>query len=122
MKTFSTIDEYIASFPGEIAGRLEQIRQCIAIASPLASEKISYGMPAFYFNGILVYFAAHQFHIGFYPTASAMAAFASQLGSFKTSKGTLQFPHAEPLPFDLIREIVLYRTEENSLKKKNRKK
>lgn len=107
------IDEYIANFSGEIKERLILIRRIIANAAPQAKEKISYQMPAFYLNGNLVYFAAHKKHIGFYPTSSAMVAFAKELAEFKTSKGAIQFPYNKPLPITLVREIVLFRAKEN---------
>lgn len=110
----STIDEYIQRFPPEIQARLTDLRHTIHQAAPSASEKISYQMPAFALNGILVYFAGYKSHIGFYPTGSGIAAFMDKLGGYQTSKGTIQFPHDQPLPLDLVREIVLYRVSENT--------
>jgi uncharacterized protein YdhG (YjbR/CyaY superfamily) len=77
-------------------------------------------MPAFKFNGILVWFAAFKNHIGFYPKASAIEVFKERLSSYKISKGTVQFRLSEPIPFDLIKEIVRYRVKEN-LQRLNRK-
>jgi uncharacterized protein YdhG (YjbR/CyaY superfamily) len=82
-------------------------------SAPEAQEKISYGMPAFHQNGSLVWFAAHKRHIGFYPTGSGIEAFQEELAGYKVSKGTLQFPLDQPMPYDLIRKIVKYRVEEN---------
>lgn len=117
-----SIDQYIQRFPEEIQARLTQIRVTIRETAPQATEKISYQMPAFEFNGILVYFAAYQGHIGFYPTGSGIAAFQDKLGGYQTSKGTIQFPHDRPLPLDLVREIVLHRVGENAKKSKKSKK
>lgn len=77
-------------------------------------------MPAFLMNGVLVYFAGYTNHIGFYPLASGVKEFKQELGGFKTSKGTIQFPVDKPLPLDLITKIVLFRLNEN-LKKAERK-
>jgi uncharacterized protein YdhG (YjbR/CyaY superfamily) len=73
-------------------------------------------MPAFTLNGILVYFAAHTNHIGFYPTSTGIEAFKDELTNYKCTKGTIQFPFGEQLPLDLITRIVIYRSNENSLR------
>jgi uncharacterized protein YdhG (YjbR/CyaY superfamily) len=79
---------------------------------------ISYRIPAFRLYGNLVYFAGYAGHIGFYPTASGIAAFESEIGHYKHSKGAVQFPLDKPLPVDLIKRIVRFRVEENTGKKK----
>lgn len=112
----SIIDDYIMQFDGEQKERLTAVRNTIRAAAPLASEIISYQMPAFYQNGNLVYFAAFKNHIGFFPTASGVAAFADRLGGFKTSKGTVQLPNSQPLPLELIAEIVKFKVQENTQK------
>jgi uncharacterized protein YdhG (YjbR/CyaY superfamily) len=112
-KEYKTIDEYIKDFPPDVQGILEQMRQTIHKAAPLAGETISYQMPAFRLNGILVYFAAFKSHIGFYPTASGIEAFKNELAPYKFSKGAVQFPLDKPLPYDLVTKIVLFRVKEN---------
>jgi uncharacterized protein YdhG (YjbR/CyaY superfamily) len=112
-KKFRTIDEYIATFPGDVQVILKEIRQVIKDAAPEAEETISYQMPAFKQNGILVWFAAFKNHIGFFPKVSAIEAFTEKLSSYHTSKGTIQFPINQPIPFDLIKEIVRFRVKEN---------
>jgi uncharacterized protein YdhG (YjbR/CyaY superfamily) len=117
-KAIQTIDEYNAAFPPNIQTILQQLRQTIREAAPNAEETISYQMPAFKFNGrILVYFAAFKNHIGFYPTASAVEAFKEKLAKFETSKGTVRFPLTEPLPLELVKEMVRFRVKENLHKK-----
>ena len=108
-----SIDEYISGFPEETQKLLLQIRAIIKAAAPDAMETISYGMPAFKTRKILVYFAAHKNHIGFYPTGSGIAAFKEELSAFNHSKGAIQFPLNQPLPVDLITRIVQYRHREN---------
>ncbi|MCW4024743.1 MAG: DUF1801 domain-containing protein [Candidatus Bathyarchaeota archaeon] len=115
-KAVTTIDEYIASFPENIQDKLQQLRQAINEAAPDAQETISYQMPAFKQDGLLVWFAAFKGHIGFYPKASAIEAFKDKLAGFKTSKGTIKFDMYEPLPLDLVKEIVRFRLEENKTK------
>ena len=110
-----SIDEYISQFPVEIQEILEGLRKVIKETAPAAAEKISYKMPAFTYNGkILVYFAAFKNHIGFYPTPSGIEAFKGELSNYKWSKGAVQFPINEPLPYDLIKEIVKFKVSENS--------
>ncbi len=61
-----------------------------------------------------MHFAAHKKHIGFYPNPSAIEAFRNRLSSYKTSKGAVQFPLREPLPLELVKEMVRFRVKENS--------
>lgn len=103
------IDEYIAGFPEDIKGILQEIRTLIQKTIPEATEKISYGMPTFYLNGNLVHFAAYKNHIGFYPTPSGLEAFKEEVSKYKHSKGAVQFPIDKPMPLELIVQIVKYR-------------
>jgi len=112
-RTFATIDEYIAHCPAAVGEKLRALRALIAETAPGAKEKISYGIPTFYLNGNLVHFAAFNRHIGFYPTSSAIAAFARELEPYVHAKGSIQFPLAEPLPLDLIRRMVAFRVAES---------
>lgn len=110
---FTTIDEYIAQFPPDIQQILQSIRTVIRAAAPEAKEKISYQMPGFEFHGSLVWFAAFKHHIGFYPTGAGMAAFKAELTGYKTSKGAVQFPLDQPIPYDLITRMVKARVAAN---------
>ncbi len=114
----TTIDEYIAQFPKDVQPILRKMRAVIKESAPGAVEKISYQMPSFYLNGNLVWFGGHTNHIGFYPTGSGIAAFKKELSGYKTSKGAVQFPLDQPIPYPLIRKIVKFRLKEN-LKKKS---
>jgi uncharacterized protein YdhG (YjbR/CyaY superfamily) len=115
------VDQYILSFPEEIRKRLHDIRQTIKKAAPEAVEKIGYGMPAYTYKGMLLYFAAHTNHIGVYPYPSAMEAFKKELTRYKTSRGTIQFLHSEPVPLKLLGEIIRFRIEENKMKEEDRR-
>ena len=115
-REFKSIDDYIATFPKNVQSILEEFRQAIREVAPGAEETISYQMPAFKLNGILVWFAAHKNHIGFYPRVSAIEAFKDKLFRYEVSKGTVQFPLNEPIPFDLIKEMVRFRVKENLAK------
>ena len=113
MKKPENVDTYIASFPAEVQTLLQQMRSAIKQAAPDAEEIISYGIPAFRFKGMLVWFAAHTNHIGLYPRGSGIEEFAVQLKGYKVSKGTIQFPLDRPVPLELIGKIVQFRVEEN---------
>jgi uncharacterized protein YdhG (YjbR/CyaY superfamily) len=115
-KAAVNIDEYIAQQPAELRERLERLREIIRKAAPKAQEVISYQMPAFKQNGVLVYFALFKNHIGFFPTGSGVAAFQKELKDYKTSKGTIQFPLDQPLPASLVTKIVKYRAKEDAEK------
>jgi uncharacterized protein YdhG (YjbR/CyaY superfamily) len=117
----SNIDEYISAFPFEVQEKLEIVRKIIEKAVPDATEVISYSMPAFKHHGLLVWFAAHTNHIGFYPKASGIEVFKEELSVYKHAKGSVQFPFSKPLPVDLITRIVKFRAEENLHKSKKNK-
>ncbi len=112
-KGFKTVDEYIATFPRHVQNILEELRQAIRESAPEAEEVISYQMPAFKLDGMLVWFAAFKNHIGFYPKTSAIEAFTEELSDYEVSKGTVRFPLDKPIPFDLVKKIVKYRVKEN---------
>ncbi|MFZ5820463.1 MAG: iron chaperone [Chloroflexota bacterium] len=111
--TPQTIDEYIAGFPKDVQEILEKLRGVIRAAAPDAAETISYQIPTFTLAGNLVHFAAYKNHIGFYPAPSSIAEFENELSPYEKAKGSVKFPLDEPLPFDLISEIVAFRVEEN---------
>lgn len=118
---FSNVDEYIACFPIKTQGILKQIRKTIKKAAPKAEEVISYQMPAYKQGGVLVYFAAYQNHIGFYPTAAGIIAFQNEIKNYKNSKGAVQFPIDEPMPLALIERMVKQRIEANEAKAQKKK-
>ena len=121
MKKTKDVNGYISNSPIEVQEILEQLRALIRKTAPLAEEIISYGMPAYELNGILVYFAPHKNHIGFYPTASGIEAFKKELSVYKWSKGAVQFPIDKPLPIGLVAKIVEFRVKENMQKAKMKK-
>lgn len=108
-----TIDQYIAGFPEDVQQILQQIRQTIRAAAPEAQEAISYQMPTFKLHGNLVHFAVHKKHIGFYPAPSGIEAFKEELAPFASSKGAVQFPLDQPIPYDLISKITAFRAGQN---------
>jgi uncharacterized protein YdhG (YjbR/CyaY superfamily) len=121
-KQFKNTDEYIASFPKNVQDMLKELRKVIRESASEAEETISYGMPAFKLNGVLVYFAAFKDHIGFYPTSSAILAFKKELSPYSLAKGTVRFPIGGPIPFDIVKRIVKFRVKENEARIKKKKK
>jgi uncharacterized protein YdhG (YjbR/CyaY superfamily) len=109
----AAIDAYIATFPTEVQERLQALRAAIRAAAPQAVETFSYQMPTFNLKGNLVHFAAFKHHIGFYPAPSGIAAFQEALSCYKGAKGSVQFPLDQPLPLELVAEIVRFRVAEN---------
>jgi uncharacterized protein YdhG (YjbR/CyaY superfamily) len=111
------IDDYIASFPPDVRAILEEIRLTIRKAAPDAEETISYAMPAFKLNGILVYFAAFKKHIGFFPPVSGDAGVEKEIAPYSGPKGNLQFQMDKPIPYDLIERIVKLRVKQDAAKR-----
>ena len=108
-----TIDEYIAGYPGDIQQILQKIRSIIREVVPEAQEAIKYQMPTFILKGNLVSFGAYKNHIGLYPAPEGDEKFNQELAPYKTEKSTVRFPLDQPVPYDLIRQIVGYRVEDN---------
>ena len=115
--TATSIDDYIAGHPPAIRARLRAMRATIRKHAPDAEERISYRIPTFYLGGNLVHFAAFDRHVGFYPGAAGIAAFKQALAQYKSAKGSVQFPHDEPLPLALVAEIVRFRVAQQAAKR-----
>jgi len=109
MAAYTTIDEYIAQLAPARQPIMQQIRQTIHQAVPWAQERISYGMPSFWQQETLIWFAAAGRHIGIYPTASGIEAFVQRLEAYDTSRGTIRIPWDVPIPFALISDIAAFR-------------
>ena len=110
---FTSIDEYIGTFPEDVQKMLEEVRATIKAAAPNAEEKISYQMPTFFLKGNLIHFAAFKNHIGLYPTPSGTKAFKRELSIYQGAKGSVRLPIDKPLPLKLISRIVKFRVAEN---------
>lgn len=110
-----TIDEYLAALSDDQRAALDKLRKTIRAAAPGAEECISYGLPAFRLNGVLVAFGARANHCAFYPmSASTVAAYKDELTGYETSTGTIRFQPDHPLPAALVRRIVKARIAENA--------
>jgi uncharacterized protein YdhG (YjbR/CyaY superfamily) len=107
------VNEYIACFPKATRARLQAVRKAVKESAPHAVEGLAYHMPVYRQNRILLYFAAHENHLGFYPLPSAIKAFKKEIKEYKSAKGSVQFPHDKPLPIALIKKMVRHRVKEN---------
>ena len=111
-KQFTTIDEYISTFPGDVQAILEKMRQTIRKAAPEAVETISYGIPTFDLKGKhLVFLAGWKHHISLYPLPAGDEAFQQEIAQYKKARGTLQFPLNKPIPYDLVEKLVILRVK-----------
>src|SRR6516164_4149389 len=108
-KQFTTIDEYISTFPVDTQIVLEKMRQTIQKAAPDAVETISYNMPTFDMYGKhLVFFAGWKHHISLYPIPAGDEAFQEEISHYKKVKSTVQFPLTRPVPYDLVETMVAH--------------
>ena len=112
----SAIDDYISAFPPKVGAILKKVRATVRAAARDAQEVISYRMPAFTQDGILIYFAAFKNHIGIYPPVAGDSRLEQALAPYRGPKGNLKFPLDEPIPYDLIRRITTLRLKQNSAK------
>jgi uncharacterized protein YdhG (YjbR/CyaY superfamily) len=106
-QSYTTVDEYISTFPADVQTILQRVRQTMRDAAPAATETISYGIPTFDLNGKhLVFFAGWKRDISVYPLPAGDDAFQQRLAQYKRAKSTARFPLNKPIPDDLIGEIV----------------
>ena len=107
-------NDYVRHFPERSQTALRKLRAAVKKAAPQAKERISYNLPSFSLNGkMLVWFGAYTSHIGFYPGAAAIVAFADELSPYETAKGSVQFPLDRALPLRLIERIVKFKARES---------
>jgi uncharacterized protein YdhG (YjbR/CyaY superfamily) len=104
---FATAEEYIDSFPEQIAERLRTVRRIARDVLPGAGERISYGIPAVTLGGRdVVFYSGWQRHVAIYPVPHGDEALDRELDAYRAGKGTLQFRHDRPLPEDVVRRVV----------------
>ncbi len=113
MKSYSTVDEYIALAEPKVKKALKDIRKTIKTTAPKADEVISYLIPGYKYHGLLVFFAAWKDHISLYPAPWSAVSLKKEMSAYEGSKGTIKFPIGEPMPLALIKKMVKYRVKEN---------
>ena len=117
----NTIDEYLATVSDEQRAALQKLRKQIRAAAPKAEERISYGVPAFFQNGALVWFAAAKKHCSFFPGGRAVEMHQAELKNYSLSKGTIRFRPDKPIPAALVRKIVKEKIAANVVKAQAKK-
>jgi uncharacterized protein YdhG (YjbR/CyaY superfamily) len=121
MEKFDSVDEYIDAQHKDVQAYLKKMRSIVIKCAPKAEETMSYGMPAYKLNGVLVYFAAFKNHYSLFALPKTNIVLKNELKPYKTSKGTIQFTYDKPLPVALITKIVKMRVKENLEKLKDKK-
>jgi len=112
-KKFTTIDQYIKSFPKSVQILLQETRRSIREAAPAAEETISYGIPTFKLEGRgLVSFAGWKHHIAMYAVPKGDRAFRKEIAPYRAAKSSVHFPIGQPIPHDLVRKIVKFHLKE----------
>lgn len=113
-KKYDSVNAYIEDFPDEVRTKLYKLKQCILTAAPDAIELFNYGIPAFSLveggkREEQIMIAGYKNHVGLYPHPTTMDHFEDALCNYKKGKGSVQFPLEEPLPEELIIDMVKYR-------------
>jgi uncharacterized protein YdhG (YjbR/CyaY superfamily) len=112
-KKFETVEAYLADLPKDLKAIAKQVRKTIREAAPQADEMISYGIPGYKWNGMLIYFAVFKNHIGLYPAPKATGALEKQLAKYREGKATIRLAVDAPLPLALITKFVKWRMKQN---------
>jgi len=114
----ATVDEYISSFPEDIQVILQKVRTVVLEAAPDAQEQISYSMAGYFLQGWLVWFGGFKNHVGMYPITDALEPIKQELSVYKQTKGGIQFPYKNPIPYALIGRMVKLLVEDQKAKGK----
>ena len=120
MKPVKDVDDYIALAPKKVHDKLKEFRATIKAAAPSAQERISYGMPYYYYKGRLVYFGLSKKHIGLYIPTPIVEEYKSELKGYETTKATVRFPLDKKLPIMLIKKLIKARVKKNDETKKEK--
>ena len=115
-----TVEEYVAALPSDARSAFEQVRAAVRKAAPLAEERMSYRMPTFFQNGVVVHIGAFKQHLGLFPPVRGDATLEKALVKYVGEKGNLRFPLDEPMPLALITRIVKHRVKQNAARKTRR--
>lgn len=108
-----TVEDYIAAAPAAVQPVLRRIRSTVRKAVPQATERLSYRMPTFFAEGVVLHYAAFRSHIGLYPPVQGDADLEAAVAPYAGAKGNLRFPLDQPMPYALIARIARHRAQQN---------
>jgi len=117
-----TVDDYIASFPKETQVILKKVRLTIKKAAPDTEETIKYQIPTYTLMGNVLSFAGYKNHIGVYPAPAGTKKFQKELAGYRAAKSSVRFPLDQPIPYDLISQLVKFRVKEHLASVKGKRK
>lgn len=110
-KSEPSIEAYIASQQEEIRSLLSNLHRVVSASIPDAEHRMSWGMPTYWKGDNIIHFVAHAKHVGIHIGSDVLDHFQNQLRSYKTGKGSVQFPYDKPIPYDLIAEMARWSYE-----------
>ena len=117
-----TVDGYLMTLPEDARTTLAALRKTIKAAAPKATEVISYQIPTFKHQGMLVAFAAFEGHCGFYIISEkVLRSHAAELKEYELNKASIRFSTSKPLPAALVTKLVRARIVENEAKRLEKK-
>jgi uncharacterized protein YdhG (YjbR/CyaY superfamily) len=119
MQTMSAMDEYLDGLPPEQKAALARVRAVVERVASDAEEGVSYGMPAYLYAGRpLLGFRAAKKHLSVFPfSPEAVEAVKKRLEGFDLSKGTIRFTPDQPVPEDVLVDLISARKEEIDAKR-----
>jgi uncharacterized protein YdhG (YjbR/CyaY superfamily) len=112
MKSYDSVDAYIANFPPQTQEILLKIRKIVHKQTQDAGERISYGIPTFTINGkYFIYMAAYPKHVSIYPLRAGSTLFDKELKPYHSGTATIKFPLNKPIPWELVRKIIDFKAK-----------
>lgn len=107
-----TVDQYLDALSSAQRESLQRLRSKIQLLLPQAEEIISYGMPAFKQNGILVYYAAFTHHMSLFVMPKVLDQVRPMLGDRSTTKSAIHFTEDNPIPYTIVAQCIALRLAE----------
>ncbi|GGF46837.1 hypothetical protein GCM10011519_21050 [Marmoricola endophyticus] len=110
MSSTPEVEAYVAALPDATRPRFEQllalVRECTGDGF---TEALRYGVPTLRREGRnVLHVGGFAAHVAVYPLPDTTAdpGLAAAMAPYVAGKGTLRFPHAQPLPEAVVRRVV----------------